>query len=79
MQVDKLPLRQKMRISSVDWTQISDNEAKSVRAMGVETGSIIEALHRGILFWRDPIALRVGRMNIAMRTKTASAISCEEI
>lgn len=79
MQVDKLPLRQKMRISSVDWAEISDNEAQRLRAMGVETGAIIEALHRGILFWKDPIALRVGRMNIAMRSKTASAIRCEAL
>lgn len=75
MHLDTLPLRQKMRISSIDWTQISDNEGRRLRALGIESGAIIEALHRGILFWRDPIAVRVGRMSIAMRSKTAAAIA----
>lgn len=79
MHLDTLPLRQKMRISSIDWSQISDNEGRRLRALGVETGAVIEALHRGMLFWRDPLAVRVGRMRIAMRSKTAAAIAIEAI
>ena len=77
MHLDIVPLRQKMRISSIDWSQISDNEGRRLRALGIESGAIVEALHRGILFWRDPIAVRVGRMSIAMRSKTAAAITIE--
>lgn len=77
MQLDILPLRQKMRISSIDWSQISENEGRRLRAIGIEPGASIEALHRGILFWCDPISVRVGKMSIAMRSKTAAAISCE--
>ncbi len=77
MQLDSLPLRQKMRIISIDWTQISETEGKRLRALGVEIGATVEALHRGILFWRDPLAVRIGRMNIAMRSKTAASIECE--
>lgn len=50
-----------------------------MRALGIEVGANIEALHRGILFWRDPIAVRVGRMSVAIRKKTAAAICCENI
>ncbi len=77
MQLDSLPLKQKMRIASIDWSQISETEGKRLRALGIEIGASVEALHRGILFWRDPIAVRVGRMSIAMRSKTAAAIICE--
>lgn len=79
MHLDTLPLRQEMRISAIDWTQISDNEGRRLRALGIEAGATVEALHRGILFWRDPIAVRVGRMRIAMRSKTAAAIAIEAI
>lgn len=79
MHLDTLPLRQKMRISSIDWSQISENEGRRLRALGIEAGASIEALHRGTLFWRDPIAVRVGRMSVAIRSKTAAAIICEDL
>ena len=79
MQLDTLPLRQEMRIISIDWTQISDNEGRRLRALGVESGAHVEVLHKGILFWRDPLAVRIGRMRIALRLKTASAILCAAI
>ena len=48
-----------------------------MRALGLEEGVAIEALHKGILFWRDPLAIRVGRMTIALRRKAAAAVTCE--
>jgi Fe2+ transport system protein FeoA len=27
--------------------------------------------------WRDPLAVRIGRMTVALRTKVAAAIDCE--
>jgi len=48
-----------------------------LRSLGFEPGVTIEALHKGILMWRDPLAVRIGRMTVALRTKVAAAIDCE--
>jgi ferrous iron transport protein A len=76
MQLDKLPLGQLARVDSVDWDAIPNGEAHRLRSLGLDEGVAIEALHKGILFFRDPIAVRVGRMTIALRQKVAAAISC---
>ena len=79
MQLDNAPLRRILRVDSVDWPAIPDGEAHRLRSLGLEEGAMIEALHRGILFFRDPLAVRVGRMTIALRRKVAVAISCTAI
>lgn len=79
MQLDQLPLGRPARIDSVNWAEIPDGEAHRLRSLGIEEGAAIEALHRGILFFRDPLAVRVGRMTIAMRSKVAASISCAVI
>ncbi len=79
MQLDQIPLRQMMRVASVDWTAIPQSEGHRLRSLGLDAGATIEALHSGILFWRDPIAVRVGRMTIAMRRKVAAAVMCEAV
>ena len=77
MQLDQLPLRQKRRIASIDWSLISDSEGHRLRSLGIDEGARVEALHRGIFWGRDPLAIRVGRMTIAVRRKVAAAIICE--
>jgi ferrous iron transport protein A len=77
MQLDQLPLGQSARVDSVDWPAIP--EAHRLRSLGLEEGVLVEALHRGILFFRDPMAVRVGRMTIALRSKVAAAINCAVI
>lgn len=77
MQLDTAPLRRPIRISAIDWPAIPDGEAHRLRSLGLEEGVVIEPLHRGILFFRDPLAIRVGRMTVALRRKIAAAISCE--
>lgn len=79
MQLDIAPLRRALRVDSVNWTAIPDGEAHRLRSLGLEEGAVIEPLHRGILFFRDPIAIRVGRMTIALRRKVALAINCTMI
>ncbi len=79
MQLDELPLRQIAHVDSVDWSAIPDNEAHRLRSLGLEEGVSVEALHRGMLFFRDPLAVRVGRMTIALRRKVAAAIHCNII
>jgi ferrous iron transport protein A len=75
--LDTLPIGQPARISAIDWTAIPESEGHRLRSLGIDSGVQVEALHKGILFWRDPIAVRVGRMTVALRRKVALAISCE--
>jgi ferrous iron transport protein A len=76
MQLDQLPLGQFARVDAVNWPAIPDSEAHRLRSLGLEEGVLVETLHRGILFFRDPLAIRVGRMTIALRSKVAAAITC---
>ena len=78
VQLDQLPLRQKRRVTSIDWAAMPDSEGHRLRSLGLDEGVVVEPLHKGILFWRDPIAVRVGRMTIALRRKVAAAIFCAE-
>jgi ferrous iron transport protein A len=77
MNLDTLPLGATARITAIDWSAISDAEGHRLRSLGVDQGVLVEPLHRGILFWRDPLAVRVGRMTVALRRKVALAIRCE--
>ncbi|MEE9434875.1 MAG: FeoA family protein [Sphingorhabdus sp.] len=79
MRLDSLPLKQSARIISVDWAAIPAGEAHRLRSLGLEEDVEISILHRGILFWRDPIALRIGRMTVALRGKVANAIKVEQV
>jgi ferrous iron transport protein A len=79
MQLDKLPIGQSVRVNTVDWAAIPEGEAHRLRSLGLEEGVLVEALHRGILFFRDPMAIRVGRMTIALRSKVAAAVHCAPI
>lgn len=76
MQLDELPIGQKAHIDSVNWSDIPEGEAHRLRSLGLDEGVTVEALHRGILFFRDPIAVRVGRMTIALRSKVAKCFFC---
>ncbi len=77
MNLDALPKQAQARISAIDWAAIPETEGHRLRSLGFDVGVTVEALHKGILFWRDPIAVRVGRMTVALRRKVALAISCE--
>jgi ferrous iron transport protein A len=75
--LDTLPLGATARILSIDWSAIPESEGHRLRSLGIDAGATIEPMHKGILFWRDPIAVRVGRMTVALRRKVALAIECE--
>lgn len=77
MQLDYLPLNRAAVIRAIDWDVLPDQEGHRLRSLGFEPGVTIEALHKGILIWRDPLAVRVGRMTVALRTNVAAAIDCE--
>lgn len=79
MTLDSLPLGARARIISIDWDAIPATEGHRLRSLGMENGVTVEALHKGILFWRDPIAIKIGRMRVALRRKIALAIACEPL
>ncbi|MEO7634763.1 MAG: FeoA family protein [Sphingomicrobium sp.] len=71
--LDRLPLGTKARVTAIDWDLLEDGEARRLRHFGFDEGVAIEALHLGP-FGRDPIAVRVGRMTVAIRRKHAGAV-----
>jgi ferrous iron transport protein A len=75
--LDKLPIGTSARVVSIDWSAIPDGEGHRLRSLGLDAGAMVKPMHKGILFWRDPIAVRVGRMTVALRRKVAIAIECE--
>ncbi|KQM18695.1 FeoA family protein [Novosphingobium sp. Leaf2] len=79
MTLDTLPVGQRARIVAVDWTALVSEEARRLRALGLEEGARIAVAHRGILIWRDPIAITVGRMTVAVRRVHAAAMQVEPL
>lgn len=77
MTLDLLPLGQTARIVGVDWLQLAAEEAQRLRAMGVDEGAKISVAHRGIFAGRDPLAITVGRMTVALRRSHAKAMQVE--
>ena len=65
------------RITGVDWASLAEDEGKRLQALGVDAGAEIAILHRGVFGGRDPIAMRLGNMTIAIRRSHARAISVE--
>ena len=79
MTLDKLPLNRDARITAIDWSTLAPDEGKRLRAMGIDAGARVSIAHRGIFTGRDPIALSVGRMTVALRRVHACAITVEEL
>jgi ferrous iron transport protein A len=71
--LDKLATGRKARILSIDWGALEAAESSRLRNFGFDEGMTVEALHLGPL-GRDPIAIRVGRMTVAIRRRHASAV-----
>lgn len=79
MTLDLLAPGQSARIVAVDWTLLVAEEARRLRALGLEEGARISVAHRGILGGRDPIAITVGRMTVAVRRAHALAMQVEAL
>ena len=77
MTLDLLPLGQDARIVAVDWAALVDEEAQRLRAMGLDSGATVSVAHRGVFAGRDPLAITVGRMTVALRRVHARAMRVE--
>ena len=76
--LDLLTIGTKARVSNVDWGALEEGEARRLRHFGFDEGVTVEPLHLGP-FGRDPIAIRVGRMTVAIRRRHAGAIQVQPI
>ena len=65
------------RITSVNWAILAEDEGKRLKALGVDEGAEVAIVHRGVFGTRDPLALRIGNMTIAIRRAHAAAIEVE--
>lgn len=79
MTLDLLPIGQAARIVAVDWARLVDEEALRLQALGIDSGARVSIAHRGIFAGRDPIALTIGRMTVALRRAHARAIKVEAL
>jgi ferrous iron transport protein A len=72
--LDQLPFRTPAIVAGIDWARLATSDAKRLRNLGFDEGVEIEALHAAP-FGKDPLAVRIGRMMVAVRRAQAQAIS----
>ena len=71
--LDQLKVGTRASIASIDWALLEESEACRLRNFGFDEGVTVEPLHLGP-FGRDPLAIRVGRMTVAIRRTHARAV-----
>lgn len=74
MTLDELPVGHEARIASVDWAALVPEEAQRLRALGFDAGAKVKLAYRGVFFTRDPLAIEIGRMTVALRRVHARAM-----
>lgn len=78
LSLDQLPFRTPATVTGVAWDALTASEARRLRNLGLDEGVKVEALHGGPV-GRDPLAVRIGRMMVAIRRAHAQTISVETI
>ena len=78
MTLDQLPPRRRASIVAIDWDSVAPEEAKRLQALGIDEGVEVAVAHRGVFGGRDPLALSIGRMTLAVRRSHAAAITVTE-
>lgn len=79
MTLDQLPIGTPARIASVDWSALVAEEAQRLRALGLDEGARVTLAYRGVFAGRDPLAVEIGRMTVAIRRVHALAMTVEPI
>ena len=79
MTLDQLLPRRQADIVAIDWAALAPDEVKRLRALGIDEGAQVAIAHRGVFGGRDPIALSVGRMTLAVRRAHAAAMTVREL
>ncbi len=73
LSLDELKVGSRALVASVDWAALEESAACRLRHFGFDEGVAVEPLHLGP-FGRDPLAIRVGRMTVAIRRVHARAV-----
>jgi ferrous iron transport protein A len=63
-------------IAAIAWGDLRETDARRLRELGFDEGVSVEKLHQAPL-GRDPLAVRVGRMTVAIRRAHAAAVLVE--
>ena len=71
--LDELRVGSRGRIHLVDWAALEEGEACRLKHFGFDEDVVVEPLHQGP-FGRDPLAVKVGRMTVAIRRSHAKAV-----
>ncbi|HQS97295.1 MAG: ferrous iron transport protein A [Novosphingobium sp. 17-62-19] len=79
MTLDQLPLNTPARIAAVDWSALVAEEAQRLQALGLDEGARVSLAYRGVFAGRDPLAVEIGRMTIALRRVHARAMTVETL
>lgn len=79
MILDQLPIGIRAIITAVDWGQLAPEEGQRLRALGLDADAEISVAHRGVFGGRDPIAVTIGRMTVALRRSHAAAIEVQQV
>ena len=79
MTLEELPIGQRARIVAVDWSLLAPEESKRLRALGLDDGARVAIAHRGVFAGRDPLAVMIGRMSVAIRRNHARAMQVEAL
>ena len=79
MTLDQLLPRRQAEIVAIDWAALAPDEVKRLRALGIDEGAQVAIAHRGVFGGRDPIALSIGRMTLAVRRAHAAAMTEREL
>lgn len=77
MTLDNLPIGRSARIITVDWSSLAGEEGQRLRALGLDEGARVAVSHRGVFGARDPLAITIGRMTVAVRRAHALAMQVE--
>lgn len=79
MRLSELSLTQEATITTIDWASLGERDARRLRELGFDEGVAVAPLHAGGFAVRDPIAVRIGRMTVAIRRAHAAAMIVEPV
>lgn len=76
LRLDLLPMRTDATIRAIDWAALGTADSRRLRNLGFDDGVAVQPLHAAPVS-QDPIAVRVGRMTVAIRRAHARAMTVE--
>ena len=71
--LDQMKTGASAEVTAIDWETLSPRDAARLRNFGFDTGVTVCPLHRAP-FGADPLAVKVGRMTVAIRRAHAAAV-----